>query len=120
MGLLGMSWRWAPARQLRIQRGAQTIPASVSRVRAAVTRQEYQCRNFQFQAIASAASSSSAPISSGSKAIGTHARFKAGVSQHTRSPNAQLQNTKVRLRVDCPWGSTSDSAHAGAHPSAAL
>jgi hypothetical protein len=60
-------------------------PAGVSRVRAAVTRQEYQCPNFQFQAIASAASSISATISSGSKAIGTHARFKAGRKPaHTR------------------------------------
>jgi hypothetical protein len=50
-------------------------PAGVSRVRAAVTWQEYQCPNFQFQAIASAASSISATISSGSNAIGTHARF---------------------------------------------
>ena len=42
---------------------------------AAVTRQEHQCPNFQFQAIASAASSSSATISSWSNAIGAHARF---------------------------------------------
>jgi hypothetical protein len=33
----------------------------------------FQCLNFQFQAIASAASSSRVTISSGSKAIGAHA-----------------------------------------------
>jgi hypothetical protein len=57
-------------------------------------------RAFQFQAIASAASSSRVTISSGSKAIGAHARLKLAVSQHTRAPNAQLQNTLMRLRVD--------------------
>jgi hypothetical protein len=63
-------------------------------------RQDYQCPSFQFQAIASAASSSRVTISSGSKAIGhTHA-LKLAVSQHTRAPNAQPQNTQVRLRVN--------------------
>jgi hypothetical protein len=47
--------------------------------------QEYQSPSLQFQAIASAASSSRVTISSGSKAIGTHARFKAGRKPaHTR------------------------------------
>jgi hypothetical protein len=62
--------------------------------------QEYQCPSLQFQAIASAASSSRVTISSGSKAIGAHARLKLAVGQHTRAPNAQLQNILMRLRVD--------------------
>ena len=41
-------------------------------------------RASNFQAIASAASSSMVTISSGSKAIGTPARLKLAVSQHTR------------------------------------
>src|SRR5438105_3159030 len=62
--------------------------------------QEYQCPSLQFQAIASAASSSRVTISSGSKAIGAHTRLKLAVSQHTRAPNAQLQNIVIRLRGD--------------------
>src|SRR5437868_9306942 len=59
--------------------------------------QEYQCPSLQFQAIASAASSSRVTISSGSKAIGAHTRVKLAVSQHTRAPNAQLQNIALLL-----------------------
>jgi hypothetical protein len=48
--------------------------------------QEYQCPSLQFQAIASAASSSRVTISSGSKVIGAHTCLKLAVSQHTRAP----------------------------------
>jgi len=61
--------------------------------------QEYQCPSLQFQAIASAASSSRVTISSGSKAISAHARLKLALAS-THAPNAQLQNTQMRLRVD--------------------
>ena len=60
----------------------------------------YQCVNFQCQVIASTASSSRVTISSGSKAIGAHARPTLAVSQHTHAPNAQLENTLMRLRLD--------------------
>ena len=64
----------------------------VKYVKAKPTRQEYQCPSLQFQAIASAVSSSRVTISSGSKAIGTHARFKAGrkPAHAPRMPNSRI------------------------------
>jgi hypothetical protein len=53
----------------------------------------YQCLIFQCQVIASAASSSRVTISSGSKAIGPHARLTLAVSQHTHAP--RMPNSRI-------------------------
>jgi hypothetical protein len=60
--------------------------------RAPAPMQEYQCPSLQFQAIASAASSSRVTISSGSKAMGATRTPKAGrkPAHAPRMPNSRI------------------------------